>query len=236
MQLKRRDFVRAFLPLVPLGLWLTGGHGANIRSADLTTSTPVARVSVSPAPRNPATHTGNRAPSLSGEAAPAAQVGREYTFRPDRSDADGDTLTFTANNLPPWAKLDADTGRIHGTPSTTDVGAYEGISITVADATHRVTSHEFSITVIGASSGVALLEWPAPVSKVDGSVLDDLAGFRILYGHDPEDLDHSVFIPDPAAHSFEFSTLAPGNWYFSIVAVNAAGLEGPATTPAMKII
>jgi hypothetical protein len=74
------------------------------------------------------------------------------------------------------------------------------------------------------------------VSKVDGSVLDDLAGYRILYGHDPEDLDHSVYIANPDAHSFEFATLESGTWYFSIIAVNAEGLEGPATAPAMKII
>ena len=233
MQAKRRMIVRAVLPLVPLGLFLAVHDRASTPSSARAATTPVSSDSASPARAAP---NDNRAPVISGEATPSAQVGREYTFQPVGSDADGDALTFTVANLPSWAKVDAHTGRIHGTPSTTDVGAYEGISITVADASHRVTSHAFSITVVGASSGVARLEWPAPVSKVDGSVLDDLAGFRILYGRDPEDLDHSVFIPDPAAHSFEFTTLEPGNWYFSIVAVNAAGLEGPATAPAMKII
>jgi hypothetical protein len=180
--------------------------------------------------------TGNRAPTIDGDANNQAQVGNEYTFQPVSDDADGDALTFTATNLPPWAQIDAKSGLIHGTPTPSDVGAYESISITVADAAHHVTSRDFSINVTGASSGVALLQWPAPVSKVDGSILDDLAGYRILYGHDPEDLDHSVYIPDPNAHSFEFATLDSGTWYFSIVAVNAGGLEGPATPPAMKKI
>jgi hypothetical protein len=179
---------------------------------------------------------GNHAPTINGMAVSVAQVGNEYAFQPDWADADGDSLTFSATNLPPWAQLDSKTGRLSGTPRNTDVGAYESISITVADASHHVTSHDFSITVVGAASGIAMLEWPAPISKVDGSALDDLAGYRILYGRDPEDLDHSVFIPDPAAHSFEFATLDSGAWYFAIVAVNAGGEEGPATTPAMKVI
>jgi hypothetical protein len=183
-----------------------------------------------------ATPAGNRAPTISGDANKVAQVGSEYAFQPEWADAEGDSLTFTATNLPGWAALDPKTGRISGTPHPTDVGAYESISITVADASHHVTSRDFSITVVGAASGVARLQWPTPVSKVDGSVLDDLAGYRILYGRDPEDLDHSVFISDPGAHSYEFATLDSGTWYFSIVAVNAGGEEGPATTPAMKVI
>jgi len=89
---------------------------------------------------------------------------------------------------------------------------------------------------VGAASGVAELSWTAPITKVDGSNLDNLAGFRILYGRDPEDLDHSVYIADPAAHSYEFATLDSGAWYFAIVAVANDGLEGPATTPAIKVI
>jgi hypothetical protein len=196
----------------------------------------VAQTPSTPATPGVAAPAGNHAPTISGDAAKIAQVGNEYTFQPDWADADGDALTFTATNLPPWAQLDKSNGRITGTPHTADVGAYEAISITVADAAHHVSTREFSIDVVGAGSGVARLEWPAPVSKVDGSVLDDLAGYRILYGRDPEDLDHSVYIANPAAHSYEFATLDSGTWYFSIVAVNAGGEEGPATMPAMKVI
>lgn len=223
MRSKARDFVRAFLPLVPLAMCPGCGSGGSEPAP--VASTPVANV--------PA---GNRAPTLSGEAGKIAQVGSEYNFQPEWADAEGDALTFTATNLPPWAALDRATGRITGTPTTTDVGTYEAISITVADATHHVSSRDFTINVVGAGSGVANLSWPAPVSKVDGSLLDDLAGYRILYGHDPEDLDHSVYIADPNAHSYEFVTLDSGTWYFSIVAVNAGGEEGPATTPTMKVI
>ena len=93
------------------------------------------------------------------------------------------------------------------------------------------------ISVIGeAGSGVASLQWERPPSKVDGSPLDDLAGYRILYGRSTDDLDRSVLISDPARISYEFSSLASGIWYFAVVAVNSGGLEGPPTTVASKSI
>jgi len=208
-----------------------GSSGSDGSAVSQGAATPVVQTPVAtPAPA------GNRAPTISGVPATNAKVGEEYSFSPDWNDADGDALTFTANNLPPWAHLDPKTGYLHGTPGTADVGSYESISISVADASHRVSTRDFTIMVNGIGSGVATLTWPSPVSKVDGSLLDDLAGYRILYGRDPEDLDHSVFIADPDAHSYEFATLDSGTWYFAIVAVNAGGEEGPATMPAKKII
>jgi len=178
----------------------------------------------------------NQAPVIAGNTEEIARVGQDYLFQPNVTDSDGDKLEFSVSNLPPWARFDASTGKISGRPTTTHVGSYESISILVSDGRHQISSREFTITVLGPSNGVARLEWPMPVSKVDGSMLDDLAGFRIIYGRDAENLDHSVWIADPKAHSYEFATLAEGPWYFSIVAVNASGLEGPATAPARKII
>jgi hypothetical protein len=179
---------------------------------------------------------GNHAPTVSGTATEFARVDQDYLYVPDFKDPDGDALTFSAANLPGWAQLDTVTGQISGRPGTSHLGSYESITVTASDGQHEVSTREFAITVVGPSTGVARLEWPAPVSKVDGSMLDDLAGFRILYGRDPEALDHSVWIASPTAQSYEFATLAEGAWYFSVVAVNSGGLEGPATTPTRKII
>jgi len=169
----------------------------------------------------------------------AAQVGTAFDYQPVTQDPESDTLRFTAVNLPPWASLDSTNGRISGTPGPTDEGVYESISITVADATHKVVTAPFSITVnpaLESGSGVASLQWEMPPSKVDGGPLDDLAGYRILYGRSSSDLDHSVLITDPATTSYQFSTLTSGVWYFAVVAVNASGLEGPPTTLATKSI
>jgi hypothetical protein len=179
----------------------------------------------------------NRAPTISTAATAVAQVGETYDYQPQASDPDGDALHFSANNLPPWASMNPDNGRISGTPGENDLGVYEAITITVADALRQTESAPFSITVVGdAGSGVASLQWERPPSKVDGSPLDDLAGYRILYGRSSDDLDRSVLIADPARTSYEFSSLPTGIWYFAVVAVNSGGLEGPSTTVASKSI
>jgi hypothetical protein len=180
----------------------------------------------------------NAPPTIVLAAVADAHVGVTFDYEPVAQDPESDTLRFSAANLPAWASLDTTSGRISGTPGPNDAGVYESISITVADATHKVVTAPFSITVNPAleGSGVASLHWETPPSKVSGEPLDDLAGYRILYGRSSSDLDHSVLITDPATTSYQFSTLTSGVWYFAVVAVNSSGLEGPPTTLATKSI
>jgi hypothetical protein len=148
-------------------------------------------------------------------------------------------LTFTAANLPPWATLDPATGRISGTPAASHVGSHESITVTVADGAHQTSIAPFSIVVTAAGTpvaGGASLQWVVPPSKVDGSPLDDLAGYRISYGRSADDLDNSIYIEDPAATSYTISSLEGGVWYFAVSAVNAGGLEGAPSVAVQKSI
>ncbi|MEO8062080.1 MAG: putative Ig domain-containing protein [Pseudomonadota bacterium] len=226
MQFFARNGVRAFLPAVALAFCHGGCGGGDAGSV---------AAAQAGSPASPTT-VENRAPSISGDAAAYARVGAPYEFAPMAHDADGDSLTFSATNLPPWATLDKNSGRIAGTPATDDVGAYESIVISVADATHTAKTSAFEITVLSASTGVASLQWEIPGSKLDGSPLDNLAGYHILYGRSADDLDHSVFVEGSSVTTYEISALDPGIWYFAVAAVNANGLEGPPTTAAMKSI
>ena len=214
-----RDGVRAFLPAIALGVCHgCGGGGAEMAAA------------VAPPPAS-----GNRAPTISGLGVDQAKVGVAYTFQPSAIDPDGDALTFSVDNLPPWAHFDTTSGKITGTPANSDIGDYEAITITVADAAHRTVSSPFNIMVIGAVT-VATLHWEKPISKVDGSPLDDLAGYHIIYGRSPDNLDQSVFVDSADQTSFEFASLSSGTWYFAVIGVSASGLEGPPTTTAEKSI
>lgn len=224
-----KGLVSALLPIVPFVLCpACGGGGAD--------SAPVTAQQANP-DQPPAASTANNPPTIDGAADELARVGVTYSYLPLARDAEGDELTFAAQNLPPWASIDPTNGHISGTPGENDVGVYESITISVADANRTAVTTPFSITVVAeTASGYASLSWEVPAAKVDGSPLDDLAGYRIMYGRDANDLDQSVFIDDPSATSFEFTTLPSGVWYFSVAAVNAGGLEGPPTTPAMKSI
>jgi hypothetical protein len=179
----------------------------------------------------------NHAPLIKPIGDEVAKVGETFNYQPVADDPDGDALRFSAENLPPWASIDPSNGRMNGTPGPNDEGVYESITITVADAARKTVTAPFSITVVGdVGMGSASLRWELPPSKMDGSPLDDLAGYRILYGRSSDDLDKSVLIDDPAVTFFEVTGLQSGIWYFTVVAVNAGGLEGPPTTIATKSI
>jgi hypothetical protein len=216
-------FVRAFLPVLPLVFC----HGCGSAGDE----------AVAPVAGSASQASTNRAPTIIATEAAVARVGQIYDYHLQASDPDGDALQYAATNLPPWASIDPTNGHISGTPGENDVGVYESITVVVADAARQTTSTPFSITVIGdVGTGVASLQWEAPPSKVDGSPLDDLAGYRILYGRSADDLDHSVFVADPTRTVYVIDSLASGLWYFAVVAVNAEGLEGPPTTIASKSI
>ena len=225
MQRQSRNLLRAFLTLVPFCLCQSCGVSSQPTAAATPAAVDAAAISNAP-------------PTIVLAAVENAQVGATFDYQPVAQDPEHDTLQFSATNLPTWASLDTTSGRISGTPGPMDAGVYESVSITVADATHKVVTAPFSITVTPAleGTGVALLKWEAPPSKVSGEPLDDLAGYRILYGRSSSDLDHSVLITDPATTSYQFSSLTPGAWYFAVVAVSSSGLEGPPTTLASKSI
>jgi hypothetical protein len=223
----KSNFVSALLPIFPLAFCHGCGGGS---SSDATPQ------GAAPPPVS-APVTQNRAPTISGQVVESVRVGQNYDWQPTAADPDGDKLSFSAVNLPPWASMNSTDGRIIGTPGENDVGIYESITITVADGSLQSATTPFSITVLGETgTGVASLRWEAPPSKVDGSPLDDLAGYRILYGRNGDDLDKSVLIDSATTTTYEFNTLSSGIWYFSVVAVSACGLEGPPTTISSKSI
>ena len=229
-----KGLVSALLPAVAIALVHGCGGGGSSETAQ---NEEPAQSPVAPAPSPTPAAATNRAPTINQVSDEYARVGETYALQPVAADADGDSLRFTATNLPPWASIDPQDGRITGTPGVADEGVYESIVIAVADSAHKTESAPFSITVMAeVASGVATLRWEAPPSKLDGAPLDDLAGYRILYGRSADNLDQSVLIDDPAITSYEFTALQKGLWYFAVVAVNSGGLEGPPTVVMTKSI
>jgi len=100
-------------------------------------------------------------PTISGTPPTTAVVGQQYAFRPSASDPDGDRLSFRIRNMPAWARFDASTGLLTGTPTSSSVGTYSRIQIRVSDGKYQAYLPTFSITV-AASTAAAPAPAPAP--------------------------------------------------------------------------
>jgi hypothetical protein len=91
-------------------------------------------------------------------------------------------------------------------------------------------------TTSGTGSGTATLNWVAPTVNTNGSLLTNLAGYRVVYGTSANALNQSRVINDRSVLSTTISSLAPGTWYFAMRAINASGGESSNTAVASKTI
>lgn len=167
----------------------------------------------------------NSVPTISGTPPTAVLADTEYVFVPEASDADGDILHFSVTNPPPWAQFEPTTGRLHGTPSASDIGTYADIRITVSDGADDASLAPFSITVTAVANGAVELTWTAPTENVDGSPLTDLAGYKIYWGTQPGELTNSITIDNPAVVTYVLENLVPATYYFVATAFNSVGAE-----------
>ena len=76
------------------------------------------------------------------------------------------------------------------------------------------------------TSGSVKLKWYPPTTYEDGSLLNNLAGYRVYYGTSHLSLPRtSVNIPDATAITWTVGGLQPGTWYLAVTAVDANGHE-----------
>ena len=178
----------------------------------------------------------NGAPTIGGTPSASVLAGSAYTFTPDASDPDNDTLSFAVANLPSWASFDNTTGRISGTPQAGDVGNYNGIRITVSDGNASAELGPFSIEVIAVALGSVTLSWTPPTENTDGTPLTDLAGYRIYWGNGGGVYPQSVTIDNPGISSYVVENLPPGDYEFVVTALNSEGVESGFSNPATRTV
>ncbi len=212
--MRRINFPGFAAGLVVLTAVLMGGcgGGGGGGSSDSSNATP------------PPSSGTNTAPTISGTPASSVVAGQAYSFQPSAADANGDQLTFSVANLPGWATFNASTGRVSGTPTAAQVGAYSNITVSVSDGTANAALAAFSITVSDVGNGSATLSWTPPTQNSDGSTLTNLAGFQVRYGRTAGDLNQTVSLDNPSINRYVVENLSTGTWYFAVVAVNSAGV------------
>jgi len=111
-----------------------------------------------------ATARDNVPPVISGAPVTSVAPGSQYSFTPSASDANGDTLRFAIANRPGWASFDRVSGKLYGTPSTSNAGTYSNIVISVTDGSTDVALAPFSITVGSTSNHAPTISGTPPTS------------------------------------------------------------------------
>ena len=91
--------------------------------------------------------TANQPPTISGTPAGTATTGVAYSFTPSASDADQNPLTYSVANKPAWASFSTSSGRLNGTPATSNVGNFANIVISVSDGRASASLPAFAINV-----------------------------------------------------------------------------------------
>ena len=178
----------------------------------------------------------NQPPVIAGQPRTAVAQDEAYSFIPTASDPEGAQLTFSINNQPEWADFDRGTGALTGVPQQADAGTTYGISITVSDGPNQVDLLPFDLTVEQVVLGSVTLSWTPPTENVDGTALQDLAGYKIRYGSSPGNYSDTIVVDNPGVSRYMVDNLSPNNWYFIITAYDMAGHESEATDETFTTI
>jgi hypothetical protein len=229
--------------LVVIAMLLDGcsGSGAQVTANSPSSSSPTGTTTptqpTTPPPTPPAT-----ALSIAGTPAASVTAGSAYSFQPTVSASTG-TVTFSITGQPAWASFSTTTGALTGAPTAGQVGTTGSIAITATDGSSRAYLAPFTIQVKAAvasspppTTGAATLSWTEPTHNTNGSPITGLAGYHIYYGTSESNPSQRIDLTGATATSYVVQGLAPGTYYFTVVAYNDAGIDSPDSNVAVKTI
>jgi len=172
--------------------------------------------------------------TISGTPPKSITAGAHYNFHPVVTNASSSSLRFSIANLPTWAKFDAGSGTLSGTPTPVDAGNYRQISISVSDGAASASLPPFALAVLSGSSVVATISWNPPAPAVNPPEPLNLAGYRIYYGTSEAGMTHIVTVADATSTSYVVDNLSPGTWYFAVSSFDSAHTES-ILSPAVAV-
>ena len=180
----------------------------------------------------------NHSPVISGRPdTTTVLIGAPWSFQPSASDTDGDALTFSILHKPGWLNFDTRTGRLSGTPATSDVGRHEGIVISVSDGKYNASLPAFTLTVVEPQpvTGSATVSWTPPTQRVDGTAIASISHYTVYYSRNPSQLDQLIKV-NAGLTRYVIENLEEGTWYFAVTATCDQGLESAKSATASKTI
>ena len=80
---------------------------------------------------------------------------------------------------------------------------------------------------IESARGSIELQWQIPEERADGSYLppEDIAGYVIVYGTEPNRPTEMNYVDNALAESTEITDLEPSSYYFAIATIDIDGLQ-----------
>jgi len=73
-------------------------------------------------------------------------------------------------------------------------------------------------------------------ANTDGTVLTDLAGYKVYYGNSRSTLNTIVLVPNPSVTTYLVTDLSSGTWYFGVTAYTSDGTESALSNIGQKAI
>jgi fibronectin type III domain protein len=213
------------------GLLLAGCGGGTVSPTAATAAASAAPASAPPPAAAPVELTGTPATSVT--------AGQSYMFQPTVSQGGG-VVTFSIQGQPNWATFSAKTGELTGTPAPVNEGKTGLITITASNGSTSSSIGPFTIAVNAPSAppatGSATLSWTEPTENTDGTPITGLAGYHIYYGTSQGAMSTTITVASPTETSYVVTGLAPGTYYFTVVAYNTAGVDSPQSNVGSKTI
>ena len=157
---------------------------------------------------------------------------------------ENETVTFTASasddedgdlgsSIVWYSDMDGQIGQGSEISPDLTTGEHQ-ITAEVTDSQGQFSQAQIQITVI-VVDGVAIVSWQPPVSNTDETPLSGLAGFKIYYGDDQNNLNNVLVINDPLQLSYDFDWLIQGKtYYFAVTAYSNKGSESAMSSIVSK--
>ncbi|MFC4173382.1 putative Ig domain-containing protein, partial [Microvirga sp. GCM10011540] len=163
-----------------------------------------------------------------------ATVAEDSAFNLDLStrfsDADGESLTFSAAGLPSWLTLE--NGVLSGTPSDSDVAGPVTVTVTAKDAAGAEVSDSFTLTVTNTNDAPTVAEEAADQTGKVGQALSLALPATMFADADLDSGDtltlSAAGLPegvsfDPATRTFSGAPTAAGTYDVTVTATDSAG-------------
>ncbi len=173
--------------------------------------------------------------SIQGTPPTKVEAGSQYSFTPTVSGS-STRVMFSIVGQPAWARFDANTGSLIGTPNPQDEGTTGAITISASNKSSSASMAPFVIEVKVTDPNAAILSWNAPTENTDGTRVTNLAGYHVYYGTSPGELTKSITVSGATTTTCIISGLTEGTYYFAVVAYTTTGTKSGVSNLASQTI